>query len=179
VAGKGSPAALLAAAVLGMFSSESMYQSAASPLITRLNKGLFRRGIESRFLTTFYGILTAEGALLYTNAGHNPPILLSPDGTVRRLETGGTVLGLFEQAEYQEEGLCMKPGDVLITFSDGVTEALNPAGEEFGDERLVEVVSAKRGDAPQAILDHLLLELRQFCATQADDITLVLVRYNT
>ena len=181
VAGKGSPAALLAAAVLGMFSSEAMYQACASPLITRLNKGLFRRGIDSRFLTTFYGILEHDGKLLYTNAGHNPPILLSPDGHVRRLDKGGTVLGLFEQANYEEEGVCMATGDVLITFSDGVTEALNPSGEEFGDDRLVACVSSKKGETPQVILDQVLHELREFCqgATQADDITLVLVRYGT
>jgi serine phosphatase RsbU (regulator of sigma subunit)/pSer/pThr/pTyr-binding forkhead associated (FHA) protein len=178
VAGKGSPAALLAAAVLGMFSSEAMYQACAAPLITRLNKGLFRRGIEARFLTTFYGILREDGGLLYTNAGHNPPIVLGKDG-VRRLETGGTVLGLFEEASYEEDAVQLETGDVLVTFSDGVTEALNPAGDEFGDDRLVACVEARRGQPPQAILDHVLKELRDFCgdATQADDITLVLVRY--
>src|SRR5438093_4886188 len=80
VAGKGSPAALLAAAVLGMFSAEATYQNAAAPLITRLNHGLFRRAIEARFLTTFYGILGPNGKFIYCNAGHNPPFLVSKDG---------------------------------------------------------------------------------------------------
>src|SRR5882724_10514872 len=91
VAGKGSPAALLAAAVLGMFSAEATYQSSPASLITRLNIGLFRRAIGSRFLTTFYGILAPDGALTYCNAGHNPPLLVSSSG-IRRLETGGIVL---------------------------------------------------------------------------------------
>src|SRR5947207_2006586 len=86
VAGKGSPAALLAAAVLGMFSAEATYQASPAPLITRLNLGLFRRAIESRFLTTFYGILSPDGALTYCNAGHNPPLLVSSSG-IHRLET--------------------------------------------------------------------------------------------
>src|SRR5207244_6301156 len=102
VAGKGSPAALLAAAVLGMFSAEATYQNAAAPLITRLNHGLFRRAIEARFLTTFYGILAPDGSFLYCNAGHNPPFLISSTG-VRRLEPGGVVLGRFEQAAFDEE----------------------------------------------------------------------------
>src|SRR5438105_6879291 len=84
VAGKGSPAALLAAAVLGMFSAEATYQARPAPLITRLNHGLFRRSIESRFLTTFYGILSADGSFVYCNAGHNPPLLVSASG-IRRL----------------------------------------------------------------------------------------------
>src|SRR5207244_7239740 len=88
VAGKGAPAALLAAAVLGMFSAEATYQARPAPLITRLNHGLFRRSIESRFLTTFYGILSADGSFVYCNAGHNPPLLVSASG-IRRLDRGG------------------------------------------------------------------------------------------
>src|SRR5436190_12718049 len=104
VAGKGSPAALLAAAVLGMFSAEATYQPTAASVITRLNHGLFRRSIEARFLTTFYGILSADGTFAYCNAGHNPPFLVTRGG-VRRLETGGVVLGLFERASFDEETL--------------------------------------------------------------------------
>src|SRR5258708_6086385 len=100
VAGKGAPAALLAAAVLGMFGAEAAYQSSAAPLITRLNYGLFRRAIEARFLTTFYGILGPKGRFTYCNAGHNAPILVSSSG-LRRLETGGVVLGLFERASFE------------------------------------------------------------------------------
>src|SRR5205809_7164843 len=155
VAGKGSPAALLAAAVLGMFSAEATYQKRAAELITRLNHGLFRRAIEARFLTTFYGMLGKDGSLTYCNAGHNAPMLVSPSG-VRRLETGGVVLGLFDHATFDEETVTMTPGDLLVTFSDGVTEALNPDGDEFCDERLIASINANRHAAPQAILDALL-----------------------
>src|SRR5258706_375345 len=115
VAGKGSPAALLAAAVLGMFSAEATYQARPAPLITRLNTGLFRRAIESRFLTTFYGILSPDGSLIYCNAGHNPPLLVSKS-SIRRLETGGVVLGLFEQATFEEETVTLQPGDLIVLF---------------------------------------------------------------
>ena len=109
VAGKGSPAALLAAAVLGMFSAEATYQAGAATLMTRLNHGLFRRAIEARFLTSFYGILGADGLLTYSNAGHNAPLLVAASG-IRRLETGGVVLGLFEHASYEEETVSAPAG---------------------------------------------------------------------
>src|SRR5438874_391376 len=136
VAGKGSPAALLAAAVLGMFSVEAMYQPSAAGVTTRLNHGLFRRSIEARFLTTFYGILRGDGSFAYCNAGRNPPFLVTASA-IRRLDTGGVVLGLFEQASFDEEALNLKRGDIIVAFSDGVSEALNEAGEEFSDDRLL------------------------------------------
>ena len=179
MAGKGSPAALLAAAVLGMFSAEATYQQGAAPLITRLNLGLFRRAIESRFLTTFYGMLGSDGRLTYCNAGHNPPLLVSSSG-IRRLDTGGIVLGLFEHAAFEEETVSLAPGDFVVLFSDGVTEALNPEGEEFMDERLLDCVEAHRQEGPQQVLDALLADVRAFCAdaSQSDDVTAVLVKYN-
>jgi len=179
VAGKGSPAALLAAAVLGMFSAEATYQGSAASLITRLNHGLFRRAIEARFLTTFYGMLGPNGRFTYCNAGHNAPILVSSSG-LRRLETGGVVLGLFEHAAFDEETLTLQPGDLIVAFSDGVTEALNPAGEEFTDDRLIACVTSQKRDPPQAVMTALLADVRTFCADspQSDDVTVVLVRYN-
>jgi len=178
VAGKGPSAALLAAAMLGMFSAEAAYQAGAAPLIARLNVGLLRRAIEARFLTTFYGILGTDGALRYCNAGHNAPILLSAGG-VRRLDTGGLVLGLFAQASFDEEIVQLQSGDVIVAFSDGVTEACNAAGEEFGDDRLIACVAAARHDPPQMLVAHLLATLRSYCGDtpQSDDITVVGVKY--
>jgi sigma-B regulation protein RsbU (phosphoserine phosphatase) len=179
VAGKGSPAALLAAAVLGMFSAEATYQAGAAPLMQRLNHGLFRRAIEARFLTSFYGILGKDGSLTYCNAGHNAPLLVSDSG-IRRLETGGVVLGLFEHASYEEETVQLKPGDLIVLFSDGVTEAMNADNEEFTDERLIACANAQRGQPPQEVMDALLADVHTFCAgaTQSDDVTVVMVRYN-
>jgi sigma-B regulation protein RsbU (phosphoserine phosphatase) len=179
VAGKGSPAALLAAAALGMFGAEATYQPSAAPLLVRLNRGLFRRAIEARFLTTFYGMLGTNGSLTYSNGGHNAPVLLTGDN-VRRLEAGGVVLGLFEHASYEEETLSLTPGDVIIAFSDGLSEALNEAGEEFTDERLLASIAAHRSEPPQELLDSVVAEVRAFCggATQSDDMTIVIVRYD-
>jgi len=179
VAGKGSPAALLAAAVLGMFSAEATYNTSAAAVMTRLNHGLFRRAVEARFLTSIYGMISPEGRFLYTNAGHNAPILVS-GSSVRRLEVGGLVLGLFEHAIFEEEALTLSPGDVIVSFSDGVTEAMNVEGEEFGDDHLVDLVQSYRDKTPEALLEALMADVRTFCgeATQSDDITVVLVRYD-
>lgn len=179
VAGKGSPAALLAAAVLGMFSAEATYQAGAAPLMTRLNHGLFRRAIEARFLTGFYGMLSPDGSLTYCNAGHNAPLLVTATG-IRRLETGGVVLGLFDAAQFDEETLTLAPGDLIVLFSDGVTEAMNAQGEEFLDDRLIACAEKHRGEPPQQVLDALLADVHAFCAgeAQSDDVTAVLVRYN-
>jgi serine phosphatase RsbU (regulator of sigma subunit) len=179
VAGKGAPAALLAAAVLGMFGSESSYHTRCAPLVGRLNQGLFRRRIESRFLTAFCGILGADGSLVYSNAGHNAPFLVTAK-EVRRLETGGLVLGIFENSAYEEEAITLAPGDVVIAFSDGVSEAMNEAGDEYSDDRLLAAVMANRKRTPQELLDALLADVRKFTgvATANDDITMVVVRYD-
>jgi phosphoserine phosphatase RsbU/P len=179
VAGKGAPAALLAAAVLGMFDAEAAYHSRCAPVVTRINQGLFRRRIEGRFLTAFYGIISPEGTLTYSNAGHNPPLLISSSG-IRRLETGGLVLGLFDHAVFEEETVRLVPGDTIVAFSDGVSEALNEAGEEYTEDRLMTALSARRGGSPEQLLDQLLADVRGFCgrATQNDDVTMVVVQYN-
>ncbi len=178
VSGKGPPAALLSTAALGMFSAEASYQTSTAALMARLNHGLMRRAIDARYLTSFYGIVAANGDFLYSNAGHNPPLLVTPSG-VRRLETGGTVLGLFSGTSYDEETVRLERGDVIIAFSDGVTEALNPADEEFTDERLIEAVKIHRGLPPQAMLAALMADLQAFCAdaTQTDDITMIAMEY--
>jgi sigma-B regulation protein RsbU (phosphoserine phosphatase) len=178
VAGKGSPAALLAAAVLGMFSAEATYQTSPAAVTARLNHGLFRRAIEARFLTTFYGMLGGDGRFTYANAGHNAPLLVT-SSEIRRLETGGVPLGLFDNAMFDEETVTLQPGDLIVAFSDGVTEALDPAGEEFTDDRLLMCVNAHRGESPQQLLDSLLEDVREFCAdaSQSDDVTVVVVRY--
>jgi sigma-B regulation protein RsbU (phosphoserine phosphatase) len=179
VAGKGSPAALLAAAVLGMFSAEATYQTSAGAVVTRLNRGLLRRQLEARFLTAFYGILGPDGTLTYSNAGHNAPVLVTASG-VRRLDTGGLILGLFEHATFDEETIVLQPGDRIIVFSDGVTEALDVAGNEFTDDRFVAAIEAHRADGPQALLTALTAEVRAFSGRAAanDDVTMLIVQYD-
>jgi serine phosphatase RsbU (regulator of sigma subunit) len=178
VAGKGPPAALLTAVLQGLFVAHATASPEPSTTIARVNQGLLSRAIEARFATAFFAILSPDGRLAYCNAGHNPPLLFSK-GTVRRLEAGGIVLGLFANATYEQEVVQLSPGDVIVVFSDGVSEAVNDVGDEFGEERIPDAVTPTIGQPPQATLDALLAAVRLFAAgtPMKDDVTAVVVRY--
>ena len=177
VAGKGAPAGLLGARVQEIFAAQAAPHP--STTVTRINDVLMRRALESRFVTLLYGVLAPDGQLTYCNAGHNPPLLLGGDG-VRRLDKGGTLLGLFDDATFEEECVRLRPGDTLIVFSDGISEALNGAGEEFGDVRILDCVSAiPPWTDPRIVIDTLFSRVREFTVgePQSDDMTTLVVRY--
>jgi phosphoserine phosphatase RsbU/P len=178
VAGKGPPAALLTAMIQGAFAAQVTSTDSPAALMAHINRTLIRRAIQSRFVTVMYGVLGVDGRLTYSNAGHNPPILVGRNG-VRRLETGGLILGLFPHATYEEETVQMEDGDTLVVFSDGVTEALNSAGDEFGEERLLPCIDEHRGCATDVLLDKILTTVRTFAASAAqnDDVTALVLRY--
>jgi len=178
VAGKGPPAALMSALMQGMFAAQVRHLEGTAPIVTTINKALCRRGLESRFVTLMFGVLTADGGLTYCNAGHNPPFVIGRDG-VRRLETGGPVVGLLEFAPYEQETLRLDVGDTIVIFSDGVSEALDRAGEEFGDARLLAVVESAASMGAQALVDRIVVAVREFTrgAAQSDDITVMVIRY--
>ena len=179
VAGKGPSAALLTAMIQGAFAAQVASTDSPAELMAHINRTLIRRAIQSRFVTVMYGVLGADGRLTYSNAGHNPPILVGRNG-VRRFETGGLILGLFPHATYEEETVQLEDGDTLVVFSDGVTEALNEAGDEFGEERLLRCVGEHLGCATDVLLDTILATVRTFAAsaTQNDDVTALVLRYS-
>ena len=109
----------------GLFAAEAESLDAPAVVVTRVNNALCRRAIGARFVTAFYGQLGPDGDLLYCNAGHNPPFLVTGGG-VRRLEAGGTVMGLFDHGAYETGHERVAAGDMVVLFSDGVTEAENP-----------------------------------------------------
>ena len=178
ISGKGPPAALLAAQIQGLLAAHSYSGSTPADTLSRVNDVLTRRPIDARFATVWYGVLSCAGGLTYCNAGHNPPLFVGRCG-VRRLERGGLIVGAFKQATFEEETVQLDPGDVLVVFSDGITEALNTDGEEFGEERLLSCVKANLELAPTALLERLLDTLHQFTsgAVQNDDVTLLVLRY--
>jgi sigma-B regulation protein RsbU (phosphoserine phosphatase) len=179
VSGKGAPAALMTAMIQGVFRAFAEDAQGPAAAMTRVNRVLSRRAVRSRFATSFYGILWPDGRFVSSNAGHNPPIVARCDGSVQRLEKGGMPLGLFGQAAYEEEEILLKPGDTLLLFSDGMSEAANPEGEEFGDDRLIESMCTSFHEKPDAMLDRLFATAREFAGTQpqADDMTALIVRY--
>jgi sigma-B regulation protein RsbU (phosphoserine phosphatase) len=139
---------------------------------------MLRRPIEARFATMFHGVLTRDGCLSYCNAGQEPAIVVGRDG-VSWLEVGGPVLGLFAVEGYEWETVQLKPDDLVVVYSDGVTEAANVGGDEFGRERLVEAITGGHGTKPETLLERLLDAVRTFSrdAPQADDITVLTLRY--
>ncbi|HVC19089.1 MAG TPA: SpoIIE family protein phosphatase [Vicinamibacterales bacterium] len=177
VAGKGPPAALLTAMLQGMLAAQA---GSAGPAATmaRINDGLIRRAVSSRYATAFYGVLAADGRFTYCNAGHNPPFLIGAGGS-RRLETGGMVVGLFPGASYQEETIALEDGDLIVVFSDGISEAFDVQGNDFGEERILALLQARQADPVPDLLAALMQAVRDFCtgAVQSDDETVVLVRY--
>jgi serine phosphatase RsbU (regulator of sigma subunit) len=178
VAGKGPPAALLSAMMQGIFAAQAATSDPPSQTISRVNLALYRRGIESRFVTLMYGALYPDGKLIYCNAGHNPPLVVGKNG-FRRLECGGPIVGLFESATYEEETVKLAPGDWLIVFSDGVSEALSASGEEYGESRILECVNRNLALDPQRLLEAMFSDVREFArgAAQSDDITGMVMRY--
>jgi serine phosphatase RsbU (regulator of sigma subunit) len=179
VAGKGAPAALLTAVIQGVFSSQAQTGVPPSETLSRVNQALIRRAIESRFCTAFYATVKPDGTLTYCNAGHNPPMVFTADG-VKRLEKGGLILGLFEHATFEEDTMTLHPGDLLVAFSDGVTEALSASGEEYGEDRLFACVEANRQTSTREILDAIFASVREFSvgAVQSDDVTALVVRFD-
>ena len=178
VAGKGPPAALLSAMMQGIFAAQAASSDPPSQTVSRVNLALYRRGIESRFVTLMYGALYPDGRLQYCNAGHNPPLVVGPTD-FRRLERGGPIVGLFEGATYEEETVTLTVGDWLIVYSDGVSEALSAEGEEYGEARILTCVRKNLDMEPQALLESLFADVRDFArgAAQSDDITAMVLRF--
>jgi sigma-B regulation protein RsbU (phosphoserine phosphatase) len=179
VAGKGISAALLASVVQGIFSAQTFLDHPLVTIVSNLNRNLTKRGTGNRFVTSFFGILDAEGNCTYVNAGHNPPFLLHCDGTMRQLTEGGMVLGLFAGAQYQCETIRMVPGDHLVLFTDGVLEALNTEGEEFGEERVCSLLKTHAGSTAPDLLARLRDAVLSFSThvPQHDDITIMILGF--
>jgi phosphoserine phosphatase RsbU/P len=179
VAGKGAPAALLTAVLQGVFASQASSGSSPSETLSKVNIALIRRAIESRFATALYAVIGPKGELSYCNAGHNPPMVFGKNG-VERLDKGGLILGLFEHATFEEGTTKLEAGDLLVAFSDGVTEALSTEGEEYGEQRLLDCVQANRDKSVTEVLDSIFASVRVFTAgaVQSDDVTALVLRYD-
>ena len=179
VAGKGAPAGLLGARIQEIFSAHAPILAAPASTVARINTTLLGRSLESRFVTMFYGILYPDGRLRYCNAGHNPPVLVTSNG-VRRLHTGGMIVGLFDDAEFEEETIQLTTNDLLVVFSDGISEATNDRDEEFGDSGIIKSVQVAPDERdPNAVLTRLFDHLHEFTVNQlqGDDMTALVLRY--
>jgi sigma-B regulation protein RsbU (phosphoserine phosphatase) len=180
VAGKGTSAALLMTVVRAAVRA-NWCEADPALAMEKINRMVCQNVPEGRYVTFFMATLDpATGVLTYVNAGHNPPLVVRVDGTVERLEHGGTVLGMFETLPYDHGTVLVRPGDALAVFSDGVSETLDASDAEYGDERVAEVIH-RFPDATAAVLqDEVLKDIEAFSAGErpTDDRTLVVVRRN-
>jgi sigma-B regulation protein RsbU (phosphoserine phosphatase) len=147
--------------------------------MAKVNYLLWESIERNQYVTAFYGILDASNrTLAYTNAGHNPPLLLDAKGNAQFMDKGGVPLGIFRDTRYHEYYLTLEPDEVLVLYTDGVTEAMNPNGEEFGRERLADSVKAARSLSAKDLITSVQTDVLNWTdgAGAADDITFFVVK---
>src|SRR5947208_4572612 len=179
VSGKGTAAALLMSSLHAAVHAQADANDSIVKTIAAVNRYLVESIPPNRFVTLFYAELDPKnGALAFLNAGHNPPLIVHAGGTMEQLASGGLPLGILADADFREGRTKLYPGDVLVIYSDGVSEAVNPNGEEFGATRLYEVVARNLDTSASGIRDRIESALTKFCqgTPAADDITLVIVK---
>jgi phosphoserine phosphatase RsbU/P len=180
VSGKGTPASLLMANIQATIRALVPLDLPLTDLTARTNNLMCPNTGGSRFVTFFWGCLNHQRkTFTYVNAGHNHPYLLHADGSVHRLDKGGMILGVMEtMVPYEEETVDLHEGDVLVLFTDGVSEAMNAASEEYGEERLEAVIRKTAGWGAQGLIDiiHQDIIAHAHGAPQSDDITMMVMR---
>ena len=177
VAGKGMPAALLMSNLQAAVRGLSSLSVAPNLLCSRLNSLIYRNTASDRFITFFYAQLDgAKRRLAYVNAGHNAPFVVRSDGSHERLREGGAVLGVFATRNYEMGSAQLSPGDRVILFTDGVTEACNLAGEEFGEARLLRLLEDQRTLSADELQAKILAVVAEFSGgLWQDDATLLVL----
>jgi len=178
VSGKGVPAALLMSNVQASLRAFCNGRTTIPEALAQVNRSVARSATAGKFITLFYAEVDPAARLLrFSNAGHNPPLLRRANGDVELLADGGIPLGIFEEAEFTMREVAFAPGDALLLYSDGISEAFDPRDEQFGEERLLELWRREGKGAPGAFLDRVLDEVVKFrgSAAQSDDMTAVVI----
>ncbi len=179
VSGKGLPASLLMANVQATLRGQTLLNVSPKVSVQRANKLLFQSTSAEKFVTLFYAILDPKlHQLAFANAGHDNPFLLAADGSTRRLKTGGLVLSIMEDFPFEEETVDLGRGDLLVIYSDGITEATNTSEVQFGEERLANVIREHREESASGLVECIIKEVKAHAGgmAQADDMTLVVVK---
>jgi len=177
VVGKGLPAALLMSNFQAALKSLVVQNLSPAELSTQLNRVLYSNIPLHKFITAFYGVVNIpDRTLSFTNAGHNPPLLVHASGECERLEDGGSVLGAFSEVEYAQGEITLQPGDRLLMFTDGLSEAVDTTSEQFGEERLTELMCEHRHRGPEELKEILFDAVAEFCGHAfRDDAALMVV----
>jgi sigma-B regulation protein RsbU (phosphoserine phosphatase) len=178
ISGKGIPAALLMASLQASVRGQSQAGGNVAELMAQVNRLVFDASPENRYATFFYAQFDpATRRLVYTNGGHNPPMVLRGSDVIR-LEAGGPVVGLFRAAQFEQEEIQLQPGDILVLYTDGISEAENLHEEEWGEGALVETATACRDLPPSEMIARIMQTADAFAAgaPQHDDMTLVVAK---
>jgi serine phosphatase RsbU (regulator of sigma subunit) len=178
VSGKGMPAALLSSMVLGALSMEFRSGTQPHEVLKRINRLLCEKSLPSQFVTLFLFLQSPDGVGQFISAGHNPAYLFrSTTGMIEELAPDAGVLGLFDSASFESRAFHLDKGDILVVYSDGLTDAGAPRGEMFGDKRLLEIIGREGPSGSQAVEQSLLKAIQDFTegTPQTDDITFVIV----
>jgi phosphoserine phosphatase RsbU/P len=181
VSGKGIGAALMMASLEASLRAQASVSHDMAELMSRVNSLVYEASSANRYATLFYAEYDPRSLQLsYVNAGHNPPVILrkpSADCQVLRLETGGPVIGILQQC-YQQESFPLEPGDLVVLFTDGVSESMNVRDEEWGEDRLIEFAQTCHGLPAYEVMTRILAAAEAFAggASQHDDMTLVVLR---
>jgi len=176
VSGKGMPAALLMSNLQAVVKGLATENTSPLELLGKVNRVMSGNTTEGKFITLFYALLDVDRKTLqYTSAGHNPPVLTREDGVQVRLEHGGLIVGAFQECVYEQGEIELQRGDRLVMFTDGLSEAVNRNGEEFGEARLVEASRSNRQLSAEALHRCLLDRVTDFCGGEFEDDATVLV----
>ncbi len=181
VSGKGVPAAIFMAVSRTLIRATGLKGIPAAECMDYVNDLLCNESVSCMFVTVFYGILnTTTGSIEYVNAGHNPPYILSQNG-IRKVEmTGGPILGCMEGISYGSKTIRLLPGEQLVLFTDGITEAFNPVNQPYGEERLESFLVANSKNSLEEVVRGIAASVNEFSsgAPQSDDITLLAIRFD-
>jgi sigma-B regulation protein RsbU (phosphoserine phosphatase) len=182
VSGKGTGAALLMSSIHAAVRAHTRTRLSASEIVSEINQYIYDNTPANRYVTLFYSELDPRShQLTYINGGHNSPLLARASGEVTRLDIGGFPVGITPFGDYREGWVEIEPGDVMVIYSDGVTESLNEEGEEYGEARLIEIVQKNRGRTAAGIRDRIDEALTKFVgrASAVDDLTIVILKRTT
>jgi serine phosphatase RsbU (regulator of sigma subunit) len=179
VSGKGVPAALLMARVQAILQTQEKRGLPIPEMLSQLNEFLVESSSSDRFVTMFYCELNPQcGSICFSNAGHNHPFIIDPSGNIKFLEIGGLILGAFSGSLYETANIVLKKDEILVMYTDGISEAMNLQEVEFSDARIVETVKEARSQSAQFICGHIIKSVRQYAegAEEIDDMTLVVIK---
>jgi len=180
VSGKGISAALLASMLQGVFSATAGMDIALEAIAVRVNKYLCERSADDRYATMFYGVIDPTGRLDYVNAGHPPALVRTSLGQVYPLGSDNAPVGMFDFAEYRSNRATLQPGDFVVIYSDGISEAHNPRDDMFGENGVRDTLKKFTGQTVEELMVAIRAAVREFTAgaAQSDDMTLLVVHYH-